>query len=538
MAPRRGSLPLTVQLQRILAAHGVSERTGRPVEEVLEEASTPSQLPTRRTVLRAAGAIGLAGAAVAGTPRPAPAAPASKPSVAIVGAGLAGLRAAHWLWTVKGIAATVYEGNTRAGGRCHTLHDFFSDGVSVEHGGAFINTDHAALRSLCNTLGLTLDVVGGGNYLGKSDKYWIDGADYPYAAANADWREAYSAFKSALASAPYPQTYDTHTAAGVTLDNMTVDEWINANISGGVNSRFGKLLQSNAIAENGLDTSEQSALGLIYLLGWNGQNSLSPISGGDEKYHVRGGNNQIVDRLIAALPAGTVRYGHKLTAVRQPEGGPVTLTFQTGARFVDVRADRVILALPFTTLRDCDLTQSGFSAIKRRTIAEQGLGANAKLHVEVRERPWITQGYGGAAYTNPAGFQCGWDDTSGALQPGGVYNFFPGGTQVTAGWKGEAFGPAPAAQVSQYLAQLEPIFPGVSAAYTGKAYRDFWHANPWSKGAYTCLRPGQFTSIFGNGAVPEGAVHFAGEHTSNEFYGFLNGAVETGERAAKAVALS
>jgi len=43
---------------------------------------------------------------------------------------------------------------------------------------------------------------------------------------------------------------------------------------------------------------------------------------------------------------------------------------------------------------------------------------------------------------------------------------------------------------------------------------------------------------FGAGSTPEGSIHFAGEHTSTEFYGFLNGAVESGERAAKAVALS
>ena len=54
--------------------------------------------------------------------------------------------------------------------------------------------------------------------------------------------------------------------------------------------------------------------------------------------------------------------------------------------------------------------------------------------------------------------------------------FFPGGRQVSDGWSGSTHGTAPAAQVSAYLAQLEPMFPGVTAAYTGKAYRDFWRA--------------------------------------------------------------
>ena len=196
--------------------------------------------------------------------------------------------------------------------------------------------------------------------------------------------------------------------------------------------------------------------------------------------------------MLEELPANTVRYGHKLTAVKRNTDGTVRLSFQVGNTTVDQTADRAILALPFTTLRDCDLSQSGFSALKLRTIDEVGLGANAKVHVQVSHRPWVEQGYGGAAYTNKSGFQCGWDDTADHPLPTGVFNFFPSGDQVKA-WTGTAFGPARAAQVTGLLAQLEPIFPGMTAAYTGKSYRDFWWANPWSKGAYTCQRPGQYT---------------------------------------------
>ena len=115
---------------------------------------------------------------------------------------------------------------------------------------------------------------------------------------------------------------------------------------------------------------------------------------------------------------------------------------------------------------------------------------------------------------------------------------FTGGSQVINGWTGAAFGPAPASQVTAFLNQIEPIFPGVTAAYSGvqrrtAAYRDLWRLNPWTKGADTCQKPGQYTTIFGNGAASEGNVHFAGEHTSVDFFGYLNGAVESGERSAK-----
>ena len=540
---RGGRTPLTTQLRHTLWAHGEASRTGMPVEEVLgasrERAErTDAGGPSRRDVLRAAGALGIAGAATAIGARPAMSAPTSAPSVAIVGAGLAGVRAAHWLWRVKGIASTLYEGSDRSGGRCHSLRDWFSGGYVVEHGGSLINTDHNALRNLANNLGLTLDTVHGGSYQGWVDKYWIDGADYPYDAANADWGQVWLAMKNALKAAPYPQTFDSWTEAGRVLDDLTVDEWLDANVPGGLSSRFARLMQSNAIAEYGLDPGEQSALNLVYLLGWNSQNQLAPINGADEKYSVRGGNDQVVTRMIAELPPGTMQYGRALVAVRTLSDARVRLTFAGDGKPTDVTVDRAILALPFTTLRQCDLSRSGFSALKLKTIEEQGLGSNAKLHVEVTNRPWVEQGYGGACYTNMEQFQCGWDDTAAQPLPGGVFNFFPGGTQVSQGWTGDAFGAAPADQVAAYLAQAEPIFRGITAAYTGRSYRDFWYANPWSHGAYTAQRPGQYTRIFGNGAVPEGNVHFAGEHTSVYYYGFLNGAVESGERAAKEVALS
>lgn len=534
----RGRTPLTTQVRRTLAAHEASARTGIPVDEVLGAARDASARVevTRRDAVRTAGLLAAGGVVAASAARPA-AARAAAPEVVVVGAGLAGLRAAHWLWKVKGIASTVYEGSTRLGGRCWTLREHFP-GYVVEHGGALINTDHNAVRNLARSLGLTLDTVNGGSYEGWVDKYWIDGASYSYDAANADWGQVWLAVKNALKAAPYPQTYDSWTPAGRALDDMTVDQWLAANVPGGLSSRFAKLMRSNAVAEYGLDPGQQSALNFVYLLGWNGQNSLSPINGADEKYSVRGGNDQLVTRMVAELPAGTVHPGHRLTAVRALADGRVRLSFATGGATVEATAHRVVLAVPFTTLRDVDLSQAGLRPVTRQAVDELGLGANAKLHLGMRRRPWVEQGYGGAVYTDVSGFQCGWDDTADQPLPGGVLNLFPGGSQVSSGWSGPAFGVPTATQVSSYLAQVEPIFPGTTAAYTGVAYRDFWHANPWSRGAYTAQRPGQYTRVFGAGSTPEGSIHFAGEHTSTAYYGFLNGAVESGERAAKAIALS
>ena len=547
-----GRSDLSRMVRRTLSAHAHAERTGIPVTEVLgmaeeQRAARAGLGPSRRAFL--AGSLGAVGAAALAS-GPAGAATragrATDPTVAIVGAGLSGLRAAHWLWTVKGIRSTVYEGSDRIGGRVWTLRNWFDAGQSVEHGGAFINTDHNALRNLVASLGLGLREVAGGAQPPYGDIYWADGI-YTYAEANEDWGRAWRAFKDALAAAPYPQTAFAQTPEGRRLDLMTVDEWIDLNIPGGLGSRFGRIMQSNAVAEYGLDPDQQSALNLVYLLGWNAQNSLDPINGADERFAVVGGNDQIISRLAEELPAGTVRLDHRLTAVRRTSNGSAALTFRTGNKSVTVTADRAILALPFTLLREVDRAGAGFSAAKARAIEQLGLGSNGKIHVQLTRRPWLDHGLGGVAYSPMDMFQCLWDDT--VNQPGdsggpitsalpGILCAFPGGSATLDRWSGAAFGPAPAADVSRLLAQVEPIFPGVTASYNGRAWRDAWHLNPWSKGAYTCPRPGQYTDLFGIPELVEGPFHFAGEHTSSEYYGFLNGAVVSGERAAKEIALA
>jgi monoamine oxidase len=69
-------------------------------------------------------------------------------------------------------------------------------------------------------------------------------------------------------------------------------------------------------------------------------------------------------------------------------------------------------------------------------------------------------------------------------------------------------------------------------AYNGRAFVDFWPAYEWTRGSYSFYEVGQYTKFAGMERRRQGTCHFAGEHTSIDFQGYLNGAVETGERAA------
>ena len=84
----------------------------------------------------------------------------------------------------------------------------------------------------------------------------------------------------------------------------------------------------------------------------------------------------------------------------------------------------------------------------------------------------------------------------------------------------------------RFLKQLEPVFPGMTARWTGKAQLAAWHVSPFQYGAYAYWTPGYMHRYSTYEAVPIGPVHFAGEHTSSNFQGYMEGAAEEGQRAA------
>lgn len=525
-----------VDARRLFTLNARSERTGAPVDELLEVAADERRRErvTRRELITAAGAL-TTGAALLADPvalaRRAARAPA-RPRIAIVGGGLAGLRCAHLLWTQSPgapVATTVYEANPdRAGGRCWTLRGFFSGDLITEHGGSFINSDQFAIQRLARSLGLRREVVNGGDLARGQEVFFIGGRRYSYREANADWHDhGFAAFRAAAK--------EMNTAAGASrLDRMSVPEWLESTPIGS-SSRFGALMMANAVTENGGDPGEQSALDLIVLLAGNPRSSLEPLPGDDERFHIVGGNDQLVSGMIRQLPPGAVAHGHELVAIRKRADGSFGLVFDVSGRAVEKTADLVVLALPFSTLRRADLRGSGLSGAKRRVIQTMGMGTNAKIHLELSHKTWPALGYSGATYGDWDRLACGWDDVVqlGPHAGPALYLAFPGGRVGRTGIRGEAHAAAPAADARWALGEIEHVFPGTRAAFTGRAYEDHWSRDRWVHGAYSYYRVGQAVSYGPAAGATEGRIHFAGEHTSIENVGFLEGAVETGERAAR-----
>lgn len=444
--------------------------------------------------------------------------------VAIIGAGLAGLTAAYRL-RQKGIVATVYEANTRLGGRCWTNRTSFANGQMAEHGGELIDQWHTSIRQLAQELGLALDNVLAAEPNGSEPFYYFDGAAYSYTQAVNDMKAVWQPLKRDYIDAGYPTLYTSSTARGRALDLMSVRAWIDHNVPGGAASPLGQLLDTAYCIEYGADTTDQSALNLIYLLGGVGQGQIRLFGQSNEKYKVRGGNDQLVARLAAALD-GQVVTGKVLSAV-SARGSAWTLDFDDRTSVV---ADRVILALPFSIMRErVSLKNAGFPVAKMRAINELGMGQNAKLALQFRTRHWNTLGSGGDSYAD-TGYQATWDVTRGQSGSSGILVDYTGGS-VTA----QQSGRLAAALAQQFLTQVEPVFPGLSSRFTGVATFDDWPRNPWTLGSYAYFRVGQYQRFAGAEGEMVGSCHFAGEHTSIDAQGYLDGAVESGERAAREV---
>ncbi|HZV76349.1 MAG TPA: NAD(P)/FAD-dependent oxidoreductase [Candidatus Babeliales bacterium] len=458
----------------------------------------------------------------------------NRPRVIVVGAGVAGITCAYRLFQA-GVNSDVFEANSRSGGRTWTLHGFFDDGEYAEHGGQLIASTHHYVRRLAHELGLKLTDLNALYPADAIDTNFISGQRYRQREAVEDYDQyVYDPLARAARAAGPVTTFYKHTAAGVALDRMSVDEWLNRNVQGGIGSKIGKLMLLACLDEYGGETHAQSALNLIYLFAGmrHGRLNISG-TGEDDKYTISGGNDQLVARMIAKLPHGCVTLNNALVALARNDDGSYVCTFSADGTTKTVPADVVVLSIPFTVLRLVDTKAAGFSARKRRAIAQLDLGSNAKVHLQFTSSYWFEERYTATAYATEV-FQGAWDTSIGQAGRAGMLVCFPGGAQG-ARYTGPVHGPAPDATVQSYLRSVEPVLPGALRAFNGRAYQDFWIGDPFTRGAYSYYKVGQYTTLCGEEKIPEGRVYFCGEQTSIAWQGYINGAVESGERAAREV---
>lgn len=510
--------PLLTRLHRALhLARLANRRTGPPADELVEMARA-RRLDRRRFLQMAGGsALALAGAPLLRADAPPI---VGAPRVAIVGGGIAGLNAAHVLRRA-GVRATVYEAQRRVGGRMFSAAGLFGRELVTELGGEFIDTSHGELHALIEEFGLELIDTASDEI---HDEVCLFGG---HRRSELEMVEAFRPLADRIAAdaAGLGETISFQDPGGAwVLDHTSLEAYFDRI---GASGWIRDLLAAAYVAEYGLECGEQSCLNFLCMISTDLGEGLALLGDSDERFKVRGGNDQIPQALAHRL-AGQVRLDHRLEAIRA-RGDGFTLTFAAAQGPTrDIEADAVILTLPFTVLREVDL-RIDLPEVKRRAIAELGYGTNAKLMLGFDRRVWRDQGLTGAALSDTRAASV-WDSSRMQGGEAGALTCYSGGAAGVAVGEDSA-----SMQAERVLSSLEAMFPGAASAHTRRSSRMHWPSFAWTRGSYSAYRPGQWTGIGGAEILPVGQLHFAGEHCSGEFQGFMNGAAQTGRMAAEAI---
>jgi monoamine oxidase len=553
--------PLARHLRRQFTDLATADRLGLPVEEyqgLRDEARTEPDGPSRRALLTRAAALGLGATALAGAGSLAAAPRAraatvtrsggAQPRVSIIGGGISGLNAALTL-ADKGITSTVYEANpARLGGRMYSgggasSPGLWNEGQVSEYGGELIDTGHHTILQLCQRFGLqTVDVLAA-TQAGADQILRFHGGYYPRAQADQDFKAIWQLLKTDAQNGGSSPTWNNHTAGAVALDQLSIRDWINSRVPGGYGSLLGAFLDDAYVVEYGADTTAQSSFALIQMLSAQANPGSFAIWGAsDERYHIVGGNDQLPYAIAGSLPPGTVRQGWTLTAVTRNADGTQTLAFDLdGGGSTTVTADHTILAVPLPILQQhIDLSGAGLDAMMRGVLTHMTMGYCTKLNMQFNRRTW--QGTGpwpgisnGECFADLP-FQQAWDVTRGQAGTGGILVQYGGGTMAGSLQPPRAFTdattPYTRTLAQNYQAQIDQLWPGTGAVWNGRATLSAWHLNPYSYGAYSYWPVGYLTTYAGYEGTAQGNLHFAGEHTSYSFQGYMNGGAQEGARAA------
>ena len=541
--------PLLRRFQALFADFEEAERSGRSPQEVREQRRQMGL--TRRDFLKVTGAT--VGAAALGGPVAALASggklSGTQGRIAIIGGGISGLNAALTLQDA-GITSTVYEASGRVGGRMHSDTTSWLGGQTSEHCGELIDSGHKTILGLMSRFNLARADLLAAEPIHSTDIDFFFGSYYTATQAQADFNAVWNNVKKDVNAAGYPTLYTMSTQAGRDLDSLSLYDWIESRVPGGHTTPMGQLLDVAYNIEYGNITQEQSSLNLVYLLGFSSNPGNFQIFGAsDERYHIVGGNERLPRAIAATLAPGTVQLNTALTGIVRNTDNTYTLSLKSGNTTTTKVVDRVIMTIPFSVLRtiltsDKAYRAAGFDSLKQTAITQLGYGKNAKLHLQFNSRYWNTPGawgLGNGSTYSDTGYQNTWEVTRAQDGPTGILVDYTGGGVDAATFKGDPTDPKVVHSfATTFLNQIEPVFPRISQHWNGRATFDVPLIDPFLLGSYSYWKVGQYTLFSGyeKARQPDpitGKCHFAGEHCSTDFQGYMEGGAEQGARAANEI---
>jgi monoamine oxidase len=423
----------------------------------------------------------------------------------VVGAGLAGLVAAREL-TRRGAAVTVFEARDRTGGRVWTLRDNDFLPLHAEAGGEFIDGNHQAIIDLVRTMRLPLRrVLRAGFGIALS----INGRVRVTRSQATLWRALQRSLRPAIAA--FEATGCDWTSGAATeiarrsFRDLVIRQPANANVRA-----LADALRPYFLA----DPDRLSALVVVE------QASEGRSLGREKMFRIDGGNDRLADAIVREARL-SIRLRHVVRAVHQDLDGVRLLVEDHRGRRVGIEADYVVCTVPIPVLLEWSFTPA-LPEAQRLAFEALSYGAATKAFLRSDSRWWRRSGRPNAFGTNlPIGAV--WESCE-EVRGGSDLTLLAGGSgSAQLRTMLESEGVAGALRHLRWL--------GTPAELPRLARVVAWESDPWARGGYAVFGP-EFDPVarplLGR---PFGRIFFAGEHTSENWQGFMNGAVESGLRA-------
>lgn len=445
--------------------------------------------------------------------------------VVVVGAGLAGLRAADRL-VATGARVAVLEARDRVGGRAEEGR--LQDGTPLELGGMWLGPTQTAVHALVDELGLeTFAQHAEGRTLLRRGTRWTTMGTHRGAiprvspATAVRYLRAQRGLDRLAQQVPLDRPWDAPDAAA--LDRRTFGSWLDEHVPRGDARRLWEVFVRAVFAA---EPDELSLLHVAFYVGSGDDvETLQAFERGAQERRVVGGTWRIAAGLAARVGGHRIHLGHPVRQVRWGDDGVVVTADTPDGGRLEVSATRAIVALP-PTLAGRLAYAPGLPAERDQLTQQVPMGAVTKVFAAYPTPFWRDDGYSGQAIdpAGPVSLTVDASPPSGA--PGVLLGFLEADhARELSRW-------TPQARRRVVLAAFARAF-GTRAADPVEVLERDWAAEPYSRGCYGGhLGVGVWTRWGPALRRPVGPLHWAGTETAERWSGYFDGAVRSGERAA------